>query len=80
MKLPEKYNNWLIKHNLKKGTFIEEPFIYVDWKNNPTKEMTNTVKWLKKVTVYCFKSQKDALAISITIERYPELKDYIWLF
>ena len=70
---------FLIRHNVIKGTFCEQGFIYIK-NHKPTNEITDIIKWLDEVSVHCYFKQKDTLMINILNEKYPEYKGLIWLY
>lgn len=71
---------YLIKHNIIKGTFLIEPFIYVDKKGNPTLLMTGRVKWLKSFSITCLKKDMYRLAFEQLDRDYPQYRGCFNLF
>lgn len=71
--------NFLIKHNVIKGRFYIEAFVYVDDGNNPVM-MSDTVKWLQPFTITCKYKDQDRLAFEMLNYKYPMYVGYINLF
>ena len=74
-----KIKRLLVKHNIIKGDFIEEGMIYIA-AGEPSKEMTDKVKWLDKIHLHCYYRDKDRLAFEALNKKYPQYKGFIYLF
>ena len=68
---------WLIKHNFFKYTFHVAGFVYVDKKDNVTNELTDKIKWLGDVEVYCFYKDMNKFALEKFNRRYPQYLGHI---
>lgn len=77
--IARKVKNFLVKHNIIKGDFVEEGLIYIS-AGEPSKEMTNKVKWLDKVRLHCYCRDKERLAFETLNKKYPQYKGFIYLF
>ena len=71
---------FLIKHNIIKGTFYIEPFIYVDDKSKNPVDISGTIKWLKPFTLTCKYKDKYKRAFEMLNYKYPEYMGHIFLF
>lgn len=72
---------FLIRHSLFKRTFHSiEGFVYVNRYNEPTNEITGTVRWLRTVDVHCRYKDVDKKAIEAFNELYPQYKGYVCIF
>ena len=70
---------FLIKHNIIKGTFCGQGFVYI--KNHKlSEEPTDTIKWLDEVSVHCYYKEKGKLLLNVLNEKYPKYKGYIWVY
>lgn len=63
----------LIDLNLLKSEFDGQIFIYIDKNGNPSKLMTNTVKWLELISVKCYKKNSDKKLFEMAYSIHPEL-------
>ena len=63
----------LIHLNLLKLEFDGQIFIYIDEKGNPSKLMTDTVKWLELISVKCYKKNADGELLKMAYSIHPEL-------
>lgn len=63
----------LIDLNLLKSEFDGQIFIYIDEDGNPSKLMTNTVKWLEVISVKCYKKNSDEKLFKMAYSIHPEL-------
>jgi len=71
---------FLIKHNIIKGDFYIEPFVYINGENKNSVSLSDTVKWLQPFTLTCKYKDKDKRAFEMLNYKYPEYKGYIFLF
>ena len=74
-----KIKKFLVKHNIIKDDFVEEGLIYIS-AGEPSKEMTDKVKWLGEVRLHCYYRDKDRLAFEALNKKYPQYKGFIYLF
>lgn len=65
---------YLIKHNIIKGTFLIEPFIYIDKKGNSTPLMTDRMKWLRSFSITCFQKDMYRLTFEQLDRDYPQYR------
>lgn len=72
--------NFLIKHNIIKGRFYIESFVYVDERSKVPVDMSDCVKWLMPFEITCLYKNKDKVAFQMLEDRYPEYKGFINLF
>ena len=79
-KIKYKLKWFVIKTNLFKHTFNVEGFVYVDIFKNPVKHITDKIKWLRDVDIYCRYKDIDKKAIEAFHSLYPEYKGYINVF
>lgn len=71
---------FLANHNLMKRIYYGDVFIYVDKDGNPTNEMTDKIRWLRPVFVYCYRKDKDDAITKAITGLYPEYEGFfnIW--
>ena len=70
---------FLIKHNVIKGDFVIESFIYIK-NHKPVLDPTDIMKWLEPVKVHCYYKDKDREAYKLLYDKYPQYKGLIWLY
>ena len=70
---------FLIKHNIIKGAFYIEAFVYIDGEEE-TVSISDTIKWLQPFTLTCKYKDKDKRAFEMLHYKYPEYIGYINLF
>ena len=80
MNLKYKIKWFLIRHSLFKRTFNIEGFVHVNRYNEPTNEITDTVRWLGTVDVHCRYKDANKKAIEAFNELYPQFKGYVCIF
>lgn len=81
MDLKYKIKWFLIRHSLFKHTFRSiEGFVHINRYNEPTHEITDTVRWLGAVDVHCRYKDADKKAIEAFNELYPQYKGYVCIF
>ncbi len=71
---------FLIKHNIIKGSFYIEAFVYVDRKTGRACDVSDTIKWLQPFCIKCFDKGKDDIAFNMLHYKYPEYIGYINLY
>lgn len=71
---------FLIKHNILKGKFLIESFVYVDKKTGLTCDASDTIKWLQPFCIHCFYKDKDDFAFKMLHYKYPEYIGYLNLY
>jgi len=71
---------FLIKHNVIKGNFYIESFVYVDAKTGMPVGMSDYIKWLKPFTLVCKFKDRDKRAFEMLRYKYPEYEGYINLY
>lgn len=71
---------FLIRHNIIKGDFHAQGFVYITANRKPTLLHTNTIKWLEEVKVHCYYKDRDKMLFKALYERHPEYKGYIYLY
>lgn len=74
-----KIHRFLVKHNIIKGSFLEQGFIYVV-NGEPTNEPVDCVKWLDEISLHCYYKEKNKKCFDILNEKYPQYKGFINLF
>ena len=71
---------FLIKHNILKGTFYIEAFVYVNEKTGLSDETSNTIKWLTPFCIKCKIKEKDERSFEMLHYKYPEFIGNINLY
>ena len=72
---------FIVKLNLFKFTFhFIEGFVYVNKYGEPVHDITDYVRWLGTVDVFCRYKDIDKKAIEAFSAMYPQYKGYINLF
>lgn len=71
---------FLIKHNIIKGIFLIEAFVYVDEKTGLPVQMSDTIKWLTPFLIECKIKEKDNKAFEMLHYKYPQFAGYINLY
>ena len=71
---------FLIKHNILKGKFLIESFVYVNEKTGLPVESSNTIKWLTPFFIECKIKEKDKRSFEMLHYKYPEYSGYINLY
>lgn len=72
---------FILKYSLFKHHFHNiEGFVYVDKDRKPTNDITETVRWLGTVDVYCRYKDKNKKAIEAFNELYPQYEGYVCIF
>lgn len=72
---------FLVKHNIIKGRFYIEGFVYVkDKDGDDVVIMSDTIKWLSPFYLECKYKDKDRLAFQMLNYKYPIYKGYIYLY
>ena len=74
------FKNFLIKHNIIKGTFYIESFVYVDENTKEMCDSSNMIKWLEPFSINCLYKDKDILAFKMLKDKYPEYSGHINLY
>lgn len=70
---------FLIAHNIIKGNFHVQGFIYIK-NHKPTEDITNNIKWLKEITIRCYFKNLYVIAFGKFNNMYPEYKGFINLY
>ena len=76
---------FLIKHNIIKGTFAYDPFIYVSENTGHpissfSSEISDRIKWLEPIVITCKHRDADYIAFTMAHYKYPEYVGCINLF
>ncbi len=71
---------FLIKHNIIKGDFYAQGFVYITANRKPTLFLSDTIKWLEEVKVHCYYKDRDRMLFNTLDELHPEYKGYIYLY
>ncbi len=71
---------FLVKHNIIKGDFYIEPFVYIEQTTRLPCYCSDTIKWLKPFNLKCLSKDKDQLAFVMLNYKYPEYAGYIQLY
>ena len=72
--------NFLIKHNIIKGTFYIEAFVYIDGEDKNPVSISDTIKWLRPFTLTCKYKDRNKRAFEMLNYKYPGYMGYINLF
>ena len=70
----------LIRLNLIKSNFDGQLFIYLDKNNKPTNEITDRIKWLENINVYCYYNRQNIELFNEANKLHPELKGKMFIF
>jgi len=73
------FKHFLIKHNIIKGRFWIEAFIYCDENGNVNDEGKN-IKFLEPFFITCKHKDMDELAFMMLNYKYPEYKGHIGIY
>ena len=80
MNFKHKIKTFLVKHNILKQTFNVEGFVYVDKNKKAVNDITDTVKWLGDVNIYCRYKDINKNALDIFNSLYPQYIGIIKIF
>lgn len=74
------FKKFLIKHNIIKGNFLIDPFIYVDEKTKEPVTCSGCIKNLKPFFINCKYKDKYNFAFQMLGYKYPEYIGYFNIF
>ena len=71
--------NFLISHNIIKGDFYVQGFIYIK-NHKPTNDITTNIKWLEEISIHCYFKDLYKIAFDKFNNMYPQYKGFINLY
>ena len=79
MKIIDKIKKFLVRNSIIKGNFYAQGMIF-SAAGKPSKEPTDTVKWLDKMQVHCYYNEQANKFFDMLGELHPEYKGYFYLY
>ena len=71
---------FLVGHNIIRGDFYIEAFVYVNKETGLPDDCSDIIKWLKPFNLKCLEKDRDRLAFQMLEYKYPQYSGYINLF